>query len=317
MTHVSISVLMSIYSETERQIRESIDSILNQTQNNFEFIIVCDNPTRKDEVKHILETYSDKRIKLLQNDKNIGLALSMNKAASVSTAPVIARMDADDIALDTRFEKEYHILEENKVDIVFTDFSYIDERSCRIKGKKHLFAVEIEGDVPSHVIALKPNLVHHPTVMMKKDIFDRVGGYRDFPCSQDVDLWYRMQEAGAKFYLLREILLLYRITPKSITNSKFYLQQLTVHYINTLSLERLMSGSDSFSKENYKFFLQKHGYGVKSKEKRYKIGAKFLDKAQVLKFPFNFIYRVFTFLISPQLRYNYLILKKKRSLYAS
>ena len=98
---------MSIYSEEEEWIRESIDSILNQTFSDFEFIIINDNPNR-DKNNSLLTEYTriDNRIIIITNEENIGLTKSLNKGLEIARGKYIARMDADDISLPTRFEKQ-------------------------------------------------------------------------------------------------------------------------------------------------------------------------------------------------------------------
>ena len=99
----AISVLISIYKEPEVYIAEAVKSILNQTLSDIEIIIVNDNPQRK-EIKGFVSSFNDERIIFIQNEKNLGLALSMNKAAEYATAPYLARMDADDIAEPERLQ---------------------------------------------------------------------------------------------------------------------------------------------------------------------------------------------------------------------
>ena len=109
-----ITVLMSIYKEPIDWMILSIDSIIEQTYKDFEFIIINDNPERLDNTK-LLEKYlkKDSRIKIVNNSENIGLTKSLNKGLAVSTGEYIARMDADDISLPTRFEKQIAFLESN------------------------------------------------------------------------------------------------------------------------------------------------------------------------------------------------------------
>lgn len=310
----TISVLMSIYNESEKQIRESIESILRQSYQGFEFIIVCDNPSREKEVELILDTYQDRRIVLLQNEKNIGLAMSMNRAAEVAKSDVFARMDADDIANETRLEEEYKALIDNKVDVVFTNFTYIDEQSSDIKDKRHSFPSSLNGMVPSKDIALRPNLIHHPTVMMRREMFEKVGGYRDFPCAQDSDLWMRMQESGAIFYLLKKTLLKYRINSEGTTQKRYFKQQLTMHYIYSLSIERLVSGQDSFSQRNYDNYLIRCGIYSKSKENHF-LNALGLLRKSMNKGPIaKWFYRFLVFVTSPQHRKFFLMKNKKKRL---
>ena len=308
---------MSIYNETEKQIRESLQSILRQSFQDFEFIIVCDNPSREKEVGLILDTFRDSRIILLQNEKNAGLAMSMNRAASMAKASVFARMDADDIAKETRLEEEYRALIDNKADVVFTNFTYIDDDSNAIEGKIHNFPSRLRGNIPSIEIALRPNLIHHPTVMMQRAIFEKVGGYRDFPCAQDADLWMRMQEAGAQFYLLDKPLMKYRINSNSTTAKKYFKQQLTAHYIYKLSVNRLQNGKDDFSVEDYSRYLKEAGIESQKTEQKFKLGINYLRKAQRSVFPINYIYRLIAFGVCKQLRENYKNKKKKNKILKS
>ena len=108
MTKDLISVVMSNYNTEESYLRASIESILNQTYENFEFIIVDDCST--DNSIDVIESYSDKRIKLIKNKENMGLTKSLNVAIKEAKGEFIARMDADDISLPQRFEKQVEFL---------------------------------------------------------------------------------------------------------------------------------------------------------------------------------------------------------------
>lgn len=307
-----ISILMSIYNESESQIHESISSILDQTFADLELIIVCDNPNR-DDVYEIMSLYQDKRIRLVYNENNMGLAMSMNKAAELARADLFARMDADDIAFPNRLQEEYKIFQESNVDVVFTDYIFIDDQSIDIKQVRS-FPENLEGIVPSKMIATTPSLIHHPTVMMRREIFERVGGYRDFPCAQDSDLWMRMQESGAVFYLLKKPLLKYRINSEGTTQKKYFKQQLTMHYIYNLSIERLEKGKDNFSKDNYADYLSRCGIGSKSAEKRFQIALDLLLKAMEAGAFKRVIFRILVFVISSHHRNFYLMKRKKEKL---
>ena len=111
---VCVSVLMSVYNEPEEWMRVAIDSILGQTFTDFEFIIINDNPKRKLN-REILSDYAkqDKRIVILENEENIGLTKSLNKGLKVAKGKYIARMDADDISLSDRLEKQVNFMEEH------------------------------------------------------------------------------------------------------------------------------------------------------------------------------------------------------------
>ena len=103
-----ISVVMSNYNTDEEYLRAAIESVLNQTYENFEFIIVDDCSTNNS--VDVIESYSDKRIKLIKNKGNMGLTKSLNIAIKAAKGEFIARMDADDIALPQRFEKQIEFL---------------------------------------------------------------------------------------------------------------------------------------------------------------------------------------------------------------
>ena len=107
---MKISVLMSVYNESNKELDEAILSILRQSLQDFELIIVNDDPV---DVQHqqALQEWAkrDKRIILVQNDKNIGLAASMNKALRLAHGEYIARMDADDISAPDRLSRQLNI----------------------------------------------------------------------------------------------------------------------------------------------------------------------------------------------------------------
>lgn len=276
MGNAKLSVLMSIYNETESQIRESVNSILNQSFCDFEYIIVCDNPIRNKEIESLINGFKDKRIIYLINPSNIGLAMSMNKAAQHSSTNFFARMDADDVAEKNRLEYEYRAIESGQFDFVFSRFSYIDENSKPINKPLQDYwdenkIIQNRKDIPF--------VIHHPTVMFKRNVFEKVNGYRDFPCSQDLDLWLRMVENGCRFIMLPDALLKYRINDNSVSVKRWFLQQLTCDYIKELSLERRFKMKDSFSKESYDTYLKKQGFENKKKEKNLRKGFKYLNKS--------------------------------------
>lgn len=114
-----ISVIMSAYNESFDELSRSIDSIINQTYKNIEFIIVSDNPENK-EIKKAVQVANDQRIKYLENKENVGLVQSLNRAISEATGSIITRMDADDISKKTRLKDELQYMQQNNLDIVGT-----------------------------------------------------------------------------------------------------------------------------------------------------------------------------------------------------
>ena len=310
----AISVLMSVYNESEKLLRESLESILSQTYTNFELIIVCDNPSRKDEIEEVLNTYNDSRIKYIVNQSNKGLAMSLNVAFKEAVADIIARMDADDIAENNRFEKQIKCFESHQYDLVFSRYSYIDEQSRVLSHYNE--QTFFQPEKLRKKIAVDPNIIHHPTVMFTRDIFEKVGGYRDFPCSQDADLWLRMQESGCRFLMLPEKLLRYRINTNSVSSKRWFQQQLTIHYIMKLSLERLETGRDSYSKDNYQNYLKRmrvydvaRANALHLSQKKLSAAARYKTEGKNLR---AFILRSYVFLTSRYLRDYYLVVMEKQ-----
>ncbi len=108
LNNPAVSVLMSVYNEPIEWIQEAIDSIIHQTFTDFEFIIVNDNPKRKElATSLVVNAEKDNRITVISNAENIGLTKSLNIGLKHCKGKYIARMDADDISLPQRFEKQY------------------------------------------------------------------------------------------------------------------------------------------------------------------------------------------------------------------
>lgn len=125
-----ISVIMSVYWETNQQLKRSIDSILNQTFKNFEFIIILDNPNNF-KAKTLIENYVklDRRIVFLENRKNIKLGASLNKWIKIAQWKYIARMDWDDTCNLQRLAKQQSYFKKNEeTDLLFTWWCEIDEQ---------------------------------------------------------------------------------------------------------------------------------------------------------------------------------------------
>lgn len=295
-------------------IRESIDSLLAQTFKNFDVIIILDEPSRTD-VDGIVESYENPRLKIYHNERNLGLALSMNYAASLTDAPYLARMDADDVATTDRLEKEFALVSCGKYDFVFSQYYYIDDTSKIIERKLQPL---IDDGISHETISLYPSVIHHPTVMFTRSIFEKAGGYRAFPCSQDADLWLRMCEAGCRFHMIGEPLLYYRINPDSVSSKKWFRQQLTCYYIFNLSLQRIKFGRDNFSLIDYEQYLEKWGNGDKIAESKLRASFELLSRSKNnssgLKKIGSFATRLWVFCSSPILRKHYLdvIMKKYR-----
>ena len=165
-----ISIIMSVYNGMP-YLKEAIESILIQTYRNFEFIIVDD--ASKDNTWPYLKSLRDKRIKLIKNKKNLGLAASLNKALKKAQGDYIARMDADDVSLSTRLETQLRFLEKNSnIDICGSFVEVIDERG-KLIGK--IKKPTLDSQIKKKLFWLTPLL--HPTWFARKELFIKLKGY--------------------------------------------------------------------------------------------------------------------------------------------
>ena len=181
---------MSVFNG-ERYLREAIDSILKQTYANFEFLIINDCST--DSSLDIIKSYSDKRILLIDNRENLGLTKSLNKGLAIANGGYIARMDADDISNEHRFERQMNHFEKHQdLVILGTQARIINEHSQLLKGPAfNKLPLSCEA-VRFYCMINNPFV--HSSIMMRKDIIlDKYGGYdTTFRTSQDYDLWTRV-----------------------------------------------------------------------------------------------------------------------------
>lgn len=213
-----ISIIMSVYNEPIGMICQSIDSLLSQTYKDFELIIVDDNPENF-QIKELLLKYKedDKRVICIFNEINIGLANSLNKALGMAKYDFIARMDADDIAVECRLEKQLEYMNTySHVDFIGANTLFIDETNERIERNNKITTnyKNIKRTLPYY------NTFCHPTWFFKRKVSDEIGGYRGFPCAQDYDFALRALEQGFILENMNEVLLYYRVRENSISTSK-------------------------------------------------------------------------------------------------
>ncbi|EOX4327801.1 TPA: glycosyltransferase family 2 protein [Vibrio cholerae] len=209
----TISVIMSVYNG-EKYLAEAIESILNQTFSDFEFIIVDDGST--DSSLSIIQAYMEKddRIVLISRD-NKGLPYSLNEGISVSKANYIARMDADDISLPERLETQLAVMENNPDIGVCGALAYL----FRETPSKNKMMCHPE-DHDSLIIRLLFSVCFiHPVVMIRKSVLNQLDYVynENFRNSQDYELWSRIAEK-TRFYTIQKPLLFYRDTPDGITS---------------------------------------------------------------------------------------------------
>ncbi len=214
---IYLSVVLSTYNE-EKYIRDSIESVLNQTYPHFELIVVNDGSN--DSTSEILSSISDPRIRILEKE-NSGLPDSLNQGIKMAKYDWIARMDGDDIAEPTRFEKQVAALDD-KVGVVGGQFRVIDSEG-RLKSKsisnKPLTSY---GCKKSILLGMSP--FAHPSVIIRKELLEKWGGYdANFTAAQDLELWSRLSP-NAILKNIPEPVLKYRKHDGAITNKRYGLQ---------------------------------------------------------------------------------------------
>ena len=189
-----ITVLMPVYND-EKFVRFSIESILNQTFNNFEFIII--NDASSDDTLKILEEYQDSRIKIVNNDINLRVPRSLNKGLSIARGKYIARIDSDDISVKERLEKQYLFLENNReFGLVGSYTEVIDEN-----GKSIEFWHEYSE--PEYIFYTLSfwNCLVTSSVMFEKDLAIKLGGFDpDYDRTEDYELWYKISRVKKNIY---------------------------------------------------------------------------------------------------------------------
>jgi glycosyltransferase involved in cell wall biosynthesis len=169
----------------ERFLEKSVQSIFGQTISNLELIVVDDGST--DRTSEILDRFGDARMKIV-TQPNRGLAASLNRGVSLARAELVARMDADDIAVQGRLHAQFEFMNANpEIGLVGTATTVIDEAGDE-KGQWN--PPVSDGDIRSAL--MRANQFAHASVMFRKSVFDSVGGYSDMPFAQDYDLWLRM-----------------------------------------------------------------------------------------------------------------------------
>ena len=210
----SIAVIMSLYKNDVLQyVKLAVESILNQTYSNFDFYIQYDGPSRS-EVNEYLSSLKDERVKIYRRDENKGLAQSLNDLLAI-VMPMgyeyIARMDADDISLPNRFEKQIEYLNIHKdIDCLGGAINEIDENG-NDRGKITKYPCSPEE---CRVFFAKRNPVAHPTVMYRKSFFVKVGWQYpiDYVRNEDTRLWHEGYKFGCVIANLPDVLLNFRMT---------------------------------------------------------------------------------------------------------
>lgn len=244
---IKISVIMPVYN-AEHYLNDSIESVLNQTLSEFEFIIIDDGST--DNSKQIIQSYNDERIKLVENKHDfIG---SLNKGIKLSKAPFIARMDADDIMMKDRLKIQYEYMINNPdIDVCGSNFIRFGN------GKEEICCLETRSRILK-VLLLTQNPLANPTTIIRKKTIETLlklnpkGPYREeYIYAEDYKLWCELVEQGAKLSNITDILLKYRTSATQIVNLK---RRQMLKITKKIQIEHLTYIINTIGKNNPKIY---------------------------------------------------------------
>jgi glycosyltransferase involved in cell wall biosynthesis len=224
---------MTVYNE-EKYIGEAIDSILNQTFSDFEFILIDDSST--DKTLDIIKKFQDPRIILIQNENNIGFIKSLNIGIAFSKGEYVARQDADDISLPDRLLEEVKFLD-NHPDfaMVGTARELIDEWGVKIMDV-------IPKKEPNFEDLCNKNPFQHSSIMIRKGILLEFGGYSElFPFCEDYALWLQIVKKY-RVYNIPKILCKLRVHQQSISVKKAEEQAFSIILATRMAKNELSDG---------------------------------------------------------------------------
>lgn len=236
---------MPVYN-AGRFLEEAMDSMLNQTFTDFEFLIIDDCST--DNSVKIVESYNDSRIRLVKNEVNLGVAGTLNKGIQLASCELIARMDADDFSYPKRLQKQYDYFLQNPDCVLLYTFSrkIAQDRSWtkdRVFNTDHLYY---------NLLFHCP--IRHPSVMYKRSAVMEVGMY-DKTFVEDFNLWFRISRKYPLHHL-PEILFEYRVTDSSTSRVFFKKQSETAHFLQVRNNVQFYTGTDFYLSDDEAEFLR-------------------------------------------------------------
>lgn len=244
-----ISVIMPAYN-AERFVQRAVESILRQTYTDYELIVVDDGSS--DGTLAILQGYEQKgQLKLVRGNHE-GVGAAMNLAASHATRPWLAVMHADDEALPHRLERQIEAAQQNPDVVIWGTHAYHINEDEKVLGLSR-FGPETRDQFEKIFMSGGHVNVLHPTAMLRRDVFEKVGGYDSrFRCSEDVELYMRMAHHGPAL-TIPEPLLHYRLHGQSNTMLRFNDQFVELRFLTARRLAEIEGKTLEFDA-----FLEQH-----------------------------------------------------------
>lgn len=255
-----VTVFTPVYN-CEDYISETIQSILNQTYEDFEYLLIDDCST--DRSVDIIESFSDPRIRLIKNEINQGISYNRNLAIDESNGDYLAMIDGDDIALSQRLEKQIEFLEKHpEYGIIGTEIIHIDAQGKEM-NQSITFPIPDE-QIPSRM--LFNNYIYTSSATIRKSVFEEgIRFKKSFIVAEDYEVWIQLIRKS-KIGHIREPLTKYRIHDQSISIQKKQLMLDTEIKIINIQLNELKCPLNSeelkifsaISKENHLLYINKY-----------------------------------------------------------
>lgn len=283
----SVSVVMPAYNAA-KYIAEAIDSILAQTYTDFEFIIINDGSV--DDTEKIIQSYDDPRIVYLKNEVNSGICVTLNKGLDAARGRYIARMDADDISLPQRFEKQVMFMDNHsEIGVVGSDIEAFSSNS----GGSNVINFDIDPQICKANLIFSASLAHPAALIRASVINDNNIRYEDYYRGmEDHHLWWRISKYSG-ISNISEVLLRYRQhvsqVTKQTTNEEFKIRLRTFIRQRVYSCGAILDSDEmnafylyhesnsSYDKDSLKYFIfacHKILQGLKKKKVKYYVAQK-------------------------------------------
>jgi glycosyltransferase involved in cell wall biosynthesis len=246
-----VSVLIPVYN-AEKHLAEAIESILNQSYSDFEFLIINDGSNDKSE--EIILSYSDQRIRYIKNESNLKLIKTLNKGIQICKGKYIVRMDADDISHPERIQKQVDFMESHsEVGICGSWFeSFGSSNNKIVKYKEKHDEIFTKMQYQCHFC--------HPTLIIRKEIFNdsEMLFDEDYAHAEDYDFYIKASKKW-KFHNIQEPLLKYRIHDDSVSKkykstqiqNSLKIKQRLFHDFNTMSSEKELEAFEALNHHHY------------------------------------------------------------------
>ena len=207
-----VSVIIP-YFKKKKYIADTLNSVLDQTYNNLEVIIVYDDPEKTD-LDYIKKLVSlDERVKLSINDKNIGAGRSRNKGIEQSKGMILAFVDADDLWLKNKLEEQIKFMQDQAITFCHTSYKIINEKGEFISSRKARNFMTINDLIKSCDIGLSTVLIEKDTIGSNK--------FPEIKTKEDFVLWLQLLSKDIRIYGLDKELVLWRKTKNSLSSSLF------------------------------------------------------------------------------------------------